>query len=367
MTRLEKTSPWDDTPAVTKPARRAWYARQLTADDTFELMAQMALLAERGLPLPAGLRALAAEQGDARIGRALASLAEQLELGHDFSTALEKCEVPLPDAERAVIVAAIQSGRFAEVIEEHVENRQRSRELRRRMRNLLAYPALVTVLSLFLLILLDWLVISMFRETFADFQTELPTMTAVLFAVSDSLVYALTAGLCGGLAVWILVLLGSRAAFRRRLLHRVPLVGSLWRYTSLADFSNFAGMLVQCGVPLPDALHHSAASTGDPDLRNVVAGIAQALVDGKPLGARLAAESRLPAGLAQVVTWGEDRGTLAASLKLAGEMFTARAHAQLTLASIIGPPFGLAMVVSVFGFVVMGLLVPMITLFQKLL
>ncbi len=361
----EPQSPWDSASREKKP-RRPWFGQQLSEQDATELTAQIALLAERGLPLPAGLRALGAEQPNRRLRSALDALAEQLAAGKSLPDGLDQLSPPAPPSVRAILVAGIQSGRFVEVIEEHLHNRSRVGELHRRMRNLLAYPLLLVFICMAMMVLLEGLVIRHFRDVFRDFEAELPPLTEGVLMVSSGIAYFLVGGAVAVLVIWLLLLLGSRSAFRRRLAYRLPLIGRLWRFTVLSQFSRLAALLVRNAVPLPDALHLSAAATGDPELRRSMGQVVQSLLAGKSLGARLAADQSLPAGLAQVITWGEDRDALGESLQLAGEMYESRAVAQLTFAAMIAPPIGLTFALFLFGLVVLALMLPLIGLIEKL-
>lgn len=349
-----------------KKGRREWYAQRLSAEDSIELLAQMSLLAERGLPLPGGLRALAEEQPNGRLRRSLRALAGQLELGRTFAEALEHEDVRLPAAERALLVAAVKSGHFAEVVEQYLHGRMQAQDMYRRLRNLLTYPILMSVACVVMMVLLENMVVSSFRDVFKDFDADLPAATEALLMVSSGVAYFFAGAIAAVLAVGLLLLLGTGAAFRRRAAYRVPVLGRLWRFAVLSQFARMASLLVRHAVPLPDALALAVSATGDPELRRSIGQVVQQLLAGKSLGAQLTAEANLPAGFAQTVIWGEDRNALADSLALAGEMFEARAQTQYGLAGLIGPPFALAFVIAIFGFVVISLMLPLIGLLEKL-
>lgn len=353
--------------SATKPLARPWYAQHLSPADSSELMAQIALLVERGLPLPGGLRALAEErQANGRLRRSFLGLASQLDAGVPFANALDHHEVALPPAERAVLVAALRSGDFAEVIEQYLASRLRAQDLNRRLRNMLLYPAFLLILCVMLQIGLERFVIASYRQTYEDFDMVLPGPTLAILTLSEGISYFFVGALFACLVVWVLLLFGSGQAFRRRLAYRAPLLGRVWQMASLSHFARLAGLLVRHAVPLPDALYLSATASGDPDLRRSVAQITPALIAGKPLSAQLAAESRLPAGLAQAVTWGEDHHALADSLHLAAEMYEARTQSQFAFATVLGPPLALSLVVCMFGFVIVSLFLPLISLLGKL-
>ncbi len=358
-------SPWDTSSRDAKP-RRVWFGQQLSDEDSAELARQIALLAERGLPLPAGLRALGAEQPSARLRRALGELADQLESGKSLPEALDQLGSLVPPSVRALLLAGIKSGRFVEVVEEHLHNRARLGELQRRMRNLLIYPGLLVIVCMVALVLMEHFVISQFREMYDEFDASLPPLTHGVLMVSSGVAYFIVGAAAAFVAMWLLLLLGSRSAFRRRLAYRLPLVGRLWRFTVLAQFTRLAALLVRHSVPLPDALHLSAGATGDPELRRSVGRVVTAILAGKPLGARLAADRSLPAGLAQVITWGEDQNALGESLLLAGEMYEARAIGQLSFTAMIAPPLGLTIALFFFGLIIIALMLPLIELLETL-
>lgn len=352
---------------ATKPLARPWYAQNLSPDDSTELMAQIANLVERGLPLPGGLRALAEErQANGRLQRSFLALASQIDAGVPIADALDHHDVALPSAERAIIVAALRSGDFAEVIEQYLASLHRAQDLNRRLRNLLLYPAFLLVLCVMLQIGLERFVIAIYRQTYEDFNLSLAGPTQAVLTLSEGVSYFLVGALFACLVVWVLLLFGSGQAFRRRLAYRAPLLGRIWQFASLSHFARLAGLLVRHAVPLPDALHLSATASGDPDLRRSIAQITPALIAGKSLSAQLAADSRLPAGLAQAVTWGEDHHAVADSLQLAAEMYEARTQSQFAFATVLGPPLALSLVVCMFGFVIISLFLPLISLIGKL-
>lgn len=365
MTLQAPKSPWDP-PTPDKPAPRSWFGQQLSEQDAAELAAQLALLAERGLPLPAGLKAVGEEQSSPKLRRALRELADQLASGKSLVEALDQVGPLVPPSFRALLVAGIRSGRFVEVVEEYLHHRHRLADLHRRMRNLLTYPVLLVIVCMGALVVMEKLVISQFRVIFDDFQAALPPLTEGVLMISSGVAYFIVGAAIALFVMWILLLLGARSAFRRRLAYRLPLVGRLWRFTVLAQFSRLAGLLVRHGVPLPDTLHLAAAATGDPELRRSIGQVVNSVLAGKPLGARLAADRSLPAGLAQVIAWGEDRDALGESLLLAGEMYEARAVGQLTFAAMIAPPLGLTITLFFFGLIVVALMMPMIGLIEKL-
>ncbi len=68
----------------------------LSADQAAELAGQVADLAKAGLPLPAGLRAMAQEFPRGRVSQAMRAIADQLEAGRSLEDAIQSYGALLP-------------------------------------------------------------------------------------------------------------------------------------------------------------------------------------------------------------------------------------------------------------------------------
>ena len=122
------------------PLARFDSLRKLSPEEATELAARVAELTKAGLPLGAGLRALADELPGRRLPRVLRRLADRLDAGDDLLDALESQGRSLPAHLRGLMLAGVRSGRLAEVLEEYVDLQRSQSELRRRVWLALAYP-----------------------------------------------------------------------------------------------------------------------------------------------------------------------------------------------------------------------------------
>ncbi len=127
--------------------------RKLSPEEATEFAARVAELTKAGLPLGAGLRALADELPGRRLPRVLHDMADRLDAGDDLLGALESQGASLPVHLRGLMLAGVRSGRLAEVLEEYVDLQHSQSELRRRVWITLAYPFILllfmTVLAAF--------------------------------------------------------------------------------------------------------------------------------------------------------------------------------------------------------------------------
>ncbi len=268
-------------------------SRRLSTEETGELALRVAELTKAGLPLGAGLRALADEFPGRRLPGVLRRLADRLDAGMDFAAAIDQEGRRLPECLRGVILAGIHSGRLAEVLEEYTDIERTQLELRRRIWLGLAYPMVLLIAVAGLAVLASTIVPS-FQKIFADFGTGLPPATQLVLVVAGPLatMFVILLLVIASAAIMLRLGLGTRWVWP--VLHRLPLAGPLLRWSQLVQFSRLMGLLIAQQVSLPDALRLAAAGLRDANLARGCRRVADDVEGGRALDESLAAR-RLPA------------------------------------------------------------------------
>ena len=133
----------------------------------------------------------------------------------------------------------------------------------------MARPLFAAVFSIVISVFACVLVMGQFKAIFKDFGLGVPLLTRLMFAISDAFevswlpLLELVAGL---VAIWCLVNWFVSAPLGRSLAARVPLVGPLGRWTTLAEFCHLLGLLLEAELPLSEALPMAAEGVQDADL-----------------------------------------------------------------------------------------------------
>ncbi len=338
----------------------------LSDADAREAVHEIAAMAEAGLPLGPGLRALGEDLPSGRLSRLLATIADRVDAGASLESALDEVQDRFPPHLRGLLLAGTKSGRTAQVLGDFVGYAQVGANLRRTLWLTLAYPILLVLLFSTLAVFVSMFVVSGFESIFQDFGIGLPVMTRILLGISHAVTDFGPWLLIVPLALIVLGVLVARlfldAPTRRRLLRAIPLFGPLWRWTSLAEFSHFLGLLVESSVPLQTAVTIAADGAQDAELARAGRFIADRIQQGQSLG-EAARESRaLPDGFTGVLNWAESHRSLPESLHMAGEIFETQAQSR---ARFIGSVVMVLTVVTVIwgcGFLVVALFMPLIRL-----
>ena len=343
----------------------------LSGAEALELSAQLAGLARAGLPMASGLAALAEELPRGRLRRSMKELAARLESGMSLTEAIEDQKGRIPPHLRGLVIAGARSHRLGDVLGEFSVFASIGVELRRRLWLSLAYPVLTLLLTLSVFAFVGIILIPQFESIFRDFGVPLPGVTLAILGLADrhgrpsGRTLAVLAGLAGR-RLRLGAYLFLPTATLRGLAGRVPLVGGVWRWTSLSEFCHLLALLLEHRLPMPEALRLSGDAVQDSGLQSATHHMAADVEDGKTL-ARAMAECRpFPPRLPRLLQWGEKRGGLPEVLHMAGEMFAARASAHSTFAGTALSVACFVLILLGVNLIVLGLMLPMISLINRL-
>jgi type II secretory pathway component PulF len=136
--------------------------------------------------------------------------------------------------------------------------------------------------------------------------------------------------------------------------------------SALAEYSQLLSLLLDCKVPLPEALRLVGQGSRDAELAAASEVIAEDVRHGSPLTDSATRRSTLPQGLRQLLRWAERPQTFSEVLRAASEMFEARARMQsAAIAPFIEPMLIVGLGLSV-GFILISLFLPLMKLLNDL-
>jgi type II secretory pathway component PulF len=338
--------------------------KPLSEREAAELAGRVAALSKAGLPLAPGLRAAAAELPDSRLAAALNRIAAALDGGQSLDQTMAAERRGLPHYLQALVAAGIHTGKLGQTLEEFVEFRQTSSDIRRSVWLAIAYPAVVLALLLGVIVFLSVTVVPAFAKIFRDFKSDLPSLTRAIIAFSRVILpilgYALL--LCAAVAVLMLIV-GRRR--RRWILNRLPLFGVLWRYSGLAEMACLLRILVASDVPLPESLRLTADGIGDADLASGCRQAAARVESGSALADAVRDLPQFDPTTRPMIAWGESRAALAEAVDTVSQAAIGRVQLRADLLRAVLPP-GVFLCVAAVMLCIMALFMPLVALITNL-
>ena len=337
----------------------------LSEREVVGLLEHLQAITRAGLPLPDGLRAASREVESRNLRVALTDLAGHLDAGRGLDAALLAEADRFPAHLQALVRAGARSNRLAEVLAEMVQASNLGHDLRQRIGMVVAYPALVCLIVLGLTGVICHLSSQMIEgygfENFGSSNPPNTGMNAVLALTQFIAAYDawLILGLVLGAGLgWLIWRFAVGPVLRQRFYGALPLLGPLSRFVALAEFCHLAALLVDAETPLPEAIDLAGASVGDAALAEDCRLTVAAVGAGEPLSVALRNWTGLPAGLGQLLAWGESRQSLGPALRFAGDMFEARAESQATFARQVLSGCLLLLIVWMIGFAIASIFLP---------
>ena len=147
---------------------------------------------------------------------------------------------------------------------------------------------------------------------------------------------------------------------------RLPILGPVWRWTSLAEFLHLLGLLLESDIPLSQAVTMAGEGVVDRAVRVNARALVRGLEGGESLATLIERRSYFPEGLGAMLAWAERHDCLPSALHMLAEMFEGRARSQASFSSTV---FSVMTVLAILGgiaAVVVGCMVPLIQLINKL-
>ncbi len=358
----------EDSPGETRRQSPAVDSVRLGEDERIAVADGMADIIRGGLPLAAGLRALATELPSKRTRRAIESISDRLEQGVSVDDAVTGQIDNVPRHMRVLLRAGLQTGRITDLLEHYLHFARTSLDTRRRGILALFYPLLLITVTLVGTAGLLTFVVPPFQEIFADFDLALPAVTLAVFEISEAVagwrILILPVVLVLLVVTW--VALGWLAGpMQRKWLYHVPALGRMVRLGAVSRFCHLLAIGIDHGVPFPEALRLAGSGTADAYILKAARSMAVDIEQG--LSPRHAATThRMVPEVAHVFEWnGLDKG-FSDVLWVTGDICALQSRGQSRLIGVLIQPLAVVAVALVVGIVIIALMMPVVQLLGAL-
>jgi type II secretory pathway component PulF len=351
----------DSSPEGTDPRKKA-SSVPLNDTQAAELGRLVAQAVESELPLGTGLLALADAVDSAKLAKTLRQIADLIDKGASLPDAMSACGLPAPL--RGIIETGLQTGRAAEVIRVFTDMEIDSTRLRRRIRAALIYPLLVGVILFMLLMVLAFYVVPSMQAIYEDFGTELPGLTLFGLWLAGLFRHPVVLGL-----IAIVVFVALIPPLRRvlQLVRFTPIIGDIVWSDELRCVSRRLALLLELGMPLPEALRRTATSLPRGAWsRKSLNEVASRVEGGMNPSEAFAVRCKLSLGVRSFLMWEGAENALPDAFHTAADIQQSKALSGATLWEMVAPIVMYVGVAMVCGLTVIALFLPMIKLITEL-
>lgn len=315
-----------------------------------------------------GLRAAAEETSARNDRRGLLKLARAIESGGLHDPELIELSGQNDDL-RAIVRAGIQSGRLPHLLEEYLTTNRQTRSLWQGFYLSLVYPFTLMAISAGVLAFFVIWTVPMFKGLFTDFGIQLPWLTLALIALSDFLVAFWLPGVLVFLALGILFFFRHALPFARwqsQLFQALPWVGTSQRMVACSEFCSRLAVLVECRLPLDEAMQIVSRSVHDAYYQHLAGQMARRIEAGESTSDLANFTPGIPQPLAHAFHWARDPKTFADGLRSLAMVFASQARLSSSQLIVIAEPIAIISVGVLSGTIVFAMFLPLVKLLNEL-
>jgi type IV pilus assembly protein PilC len=272
-------------------------------------------------------------------------------------------------------VAMVRAGEAGGVLEESLERisdqLEKDDSLRRQVKSAMAYPTVVLVFALCVLLGLIAFIVPVFVKIFKDFGGDLPMITKITVAASNMvtgrwyIIIALAVGAVVGFKKWKSSSWGRPQWDAVRL--RFPFkIGNTVQKISLARWSRTFAALYSAGVPIMQAIEVTGQTAGNSVVEKAMDDVIASVKAGGSISAPLRESSIFPAMVAQMIAVGEETGNLDTMLSKVADFYEDEVAAAVKALTSILEPLMIVLVGGIVGFIVIAMYMPMFKVYDAI-
>lgn len=332
-----------------------------------EFTRQLSSLLAAGVPLSRALKILHRESSLPVAKEQWKAIHDAVVDGMPLAGAMAQHPQTFPSVYVAMVQAGEAGGFLAAVLGQIADFQTRSKEMRGKVISALIYPAVLLALAIGVMVFLMLFFIPRFKTVFTGFGAELPALTRLIVACSESLsTYGVPLLVAIAVGVWWvrhwLQTENGRRAWQRRVL-RLPLIGPLHASYAMARFCRMLGTLLEAGVPLIAGLRVAGESLGNQTLVDALTSAIERVKRGSSLAASLRdCTSLFPNTVLEMIGVAEETGRLDSELLRVAGVTEADLDRRLRMTVSLAEPLLLFLMAGFIGVVFIGMVLPIFSL-----
>jgi type IV pilus assembly protein PilC len=259
-----------------------------------------------------------------------------------------------------LVRAGEQAGALETLLDKVATYKEKTEELKGKIKKALFYPAAVVVVAFIVSAILLLFVVPQFQELFQGFGADLPAFTLFVITLSE-IFQAYWWAIFGGIIATVLVFIQAKKrspSFARSLdvlALKAPIFGELVRKAAIARFARTLSTMFAAGVPLVEAMESVAGATGNALYQEATLRMRDDTATGTQLQQSMRNTGLFPNMVVQMVAIGEESGSLEQMLGKVADFYEQEVDNMVdALSSLLEP-----LIMAFLGIVVGGLVIAM--------
>ncbi|MEK3883608.1 type II secretion system F family protein [Paenibacillus sp. PL2-23] len=329
---------------------------------------QFATLIRAGVTLLDSTHILSEQTESKPLKKALAEVHSSLLKGVPFSQAAGEHKRIFPPMFISMVRAGEETGDLDGTLDRLAAFFEKAHTTKEKIKSAMTYPIVVGFMSIAAVIYLLQAVVPQFVSMFDSFGAELPLITRIVLALSDSMSeqwYLWVLGVIVLVTAFVMIQRteqGKHAIDYAKL--KIPIFGKLNQKGAIAQMSRTLSSLYASSVPVLTSLAIVEQVVGNRVIGQVIRQSADSLRRGNPLSDPLKKSWVFPPLVTQMIAVGEETGALDSMLSKVADFYEMDVDNTVDRLKSLIEPLLIVFLAGVVGLIVMAILLPMFTLYS---
>jgi type IV pilus assembly protein PilC len=343
------------------------FKKKVGLKDLAIMSRQLATMISAGLALLRALTILAEQSENEALGRTIDQVRKDVESGLSLSEAIAKHDTIFPPLFINLVRAGETGGFLESSLESIADNYEKEVKLRGTIKSALTYPVVVLIMALLGVVGMILFIVPVFQKMFEGLGGALPAPTQFLVILSESAIWWLPTLVVGGS---IFSLWWGRNKHQPRVRQfidplklRMPVFGQLMTKIAIARFTRNFGTMMRSGVPILQALSIVGATSGNYVIEKALVNVQESVRQGRSIAAPLIDEPIFPSMVTQMISVGEDSGSLETMLEKISDFYDAEVESTTEQLTALIEPLMIAFMGVLLGGMILALYLPVFNIF----
>lgn len=343
-----------------KRAEMSMFQPGIKSQDIAVFSRQMATMMKAGVPLMRSFEIVAEGLENKKMAEMVVQMKNNVASGGSFAGALREHPKYFDDLFCSLVESGEQAGALETMLDRVALYREKAESLKKKVKSAMKYPITILVIAAIVTVILLLKVVPVFADMFSSFGADLPVPTQVVLNMSE---WVQSNGLIGLGALVAFIILFQQAmqrskAFKhliQRIMVKLPVFGPILYQSAMARYARTLSTTFAAGVPLVNALDSAAGASGNIVYETAISNVRRDVETGTELAVSMKSQGVFPPMLVQMVSIGEQSGSLDDMLAKAASIYEEEVDSLVDgLTSMMEP-----LIMAFLGIVVGGLVVAM--------
>ena len=327
---------------------------------------QLSTLQDAGLPVLRSLKILEGQCKPGPLKSALDGVVEDIESGNTLSESMAKQPKAFDELYVNMVRAGEASGALEIILQRLADFKERAQTLKKKVQGAMIYPVAVVCVAGGIVGFIMYYIVPKFKAIFEGFGTDLPKITEMLIAASDTVVNYFYLFPAVPIGFWLFLKVVKKNKTGEYIVDfcalKIPVLGKILQKSTTARIMRTLGTLISSGVPILEALTIARDTAGNAVFKrafdNIYAAIREGETIAKPLGEAKIADDLV----VNMVDVGEETGSLDAMLMKVADIYDEEVEIAVETMLRLMEPAMIILLGVVIGFIVISLYLPIFSL-----